>query len=297
MWRRWLMLGLLCLGLPWCSGVRAGELVVSYPPPELQNDTRHPYFLALLRLALDHTLADDGPYRLQPLTNVAQQGRAFRLLGAKQLDVMWSMTSREREQAYLPIRIPLMKGLLGYRVILINRDDRAIFETMDEKELKEITCYQGHDWPDLEILAFNGFHVRGVTNYKRIFNLLERGMIDCFPRGILEAWGEMDSQHLQNGVVDNHFVLIYPTAIYFFVNQDNQMLAARIQRGLRAALADGSFDRLLYGYPPHQEALAKARLEQRLKVRLHNPLLPPLTPLSDPTLWHDGGTPRSSLEP
>ncbi len=288
MWRRWLMLGLLCLCLPWSSGLRAGELVVSYPPPEIKNDTRHPYFLALLRLALDHTLADEGPYRLQPLANVAQQGRAFRLLGAKQLDILWSMTSRERERSYLPVRIPLMKGLLGYRVILINREDSAIFESMDAASLKEVTCYQGHDWPDLEILAFNGFQVRGVTNYLRIFSMLDRGMIDCFPRGILEAWGEIHSQHLQHSVVDSHFVLIYPTAIYFFVNQDNQALAARIERGLRAALADGSFDRLFYGYPPHQEALAKAKLDERVKVLLQNPLLPSLTPLSDPSLWYGG---------
>ena len=118
-----------------------------------------------------------------------------------------------------------------------------------------------------------------MTNYLRIFSMLDRGMIDCFPRGILEAWGEIHSQHLQHSVVDSHFVLIYPTAIYFFVNQDNQALAARIERGLRAALADGSFDRLFYGYPPHQEALAKAKLDERVKVLLQNPLLPSLTPL------------------
>jgi len=288
MGRRILMLWLLGLTSLWTTPLQAGELVLTYPPPEFKSDARHPYFLALLQLALDHTVAEEGPYRLQPLANVAQQSRAFRLLGNKQLDVMWSMTSREREHAYLPVRIPLMKGLLGYRVILINRQDAAIFEGMDEQNLKEVTCYQGHDWPDLEILAFNGFQVRGVANYLRIFTMLDRGMIDCFPRGILEAWGEIESQQLQNTVVDSRFVLIYPTAIYFFVHQDNHALASRLERGLRAALADGSFDRLLYGYPPHKEALARANLDQRVKVVLQNPLLPAQTPLSEPALWHHG---------
>ena len=195
------------------------------------------------------------------------------------------MTDLEREANFLPVRIPLMQGLLGYRVILINQQDEALFARISVDELKQLPCYQGADWPDTPILAANGFKVRGISDYKRIHTMLDKGAIHCFPRGILEAWGEITMKQLKHTVVDRHFLLIYPTDVYFFVHRDNQALATLIEQGLRAAIEDGSFSRLLRSYPSHKEALEKADLSHREVIYLHNPLLPPQTPLKESRLW------------
>ena len=195
------------------------------------------------------------------------------------------MTDLEREANFLPVRIPLMQGLMGYRVILINKQDEALFARMSVDELKQLPCYQGADWPDTTILRANGFKVRGVSDYKRIHTMLDKGAIHCFPRGLLEAWGEITMKQLQNTMVDRHFLLIYPTDMYFFVHQDNHALAALIEKGLRAAIKDGSFARLLKNYPPHKEALEQVDFLHREIVHLQNPLLPAATPLGDKSLW------------
>ena len=195
------------------------------------------------------------------------------------------MTDLEREANFLPVRIPLMQGLLGYRVILINQQDEARFEHMSVDELKQLPCYQGADWPDTPILAANGFKVRGISDYKRIHTMLDKGAIHCFPRGILEAWGEIGMKQLKNTVVDRHFLLIYPTDVYFFVHRDNHALATLLEQGLRAAIKDGSFARLLKNYPPHKEALEQVDFPHREIVHLQNPLLPAATPLGDKSLW------------
>lgn len=259
-------------------------MTIRITAPEGPRDPRHPYYVQLLQLALDHT-AQKGHYQLTTYPREVAQSRAFSLINAGELDLLWSMTDREREEEFLPIRIPLMQGLMGYRVILINQQDEALFARMSAGDLKQLPCYQGADWPDTTILRANGFKVRGVADYKRIHTMLDRGAIHCFPRGILEAWGEIGMKQLQNTVVDRHFLLIYPTDMYFFVHRDNSTLAALIEKGLRAAIKDGSFARLLYNYPPHKAALEQADLPHREILRLRNPLLPVETPLDDKSLW------------
>ena len=154
-----------------------------------------------------------------------------------------------------------MQGLLGYRVLLIKKEDEARFARMSLAELKEQACYQGQDWPDTAILAANGFTVRGVVDFKRIHTMLERGNVRCFPRGLLEAWSEIDSLQLKNVIVDRHFLLIYPTDAYFFVAKGNAALADLLEQGLRAAIKDGSFQQHLYHYPANQKAFALSLIQ------------------------------------
>ena len=45
--------------------------------------------------------------------------RKLRSLNQGELDVIWAMTSEQREQELLPIRAPILKGLIGYRIMVI----------------------------------------------------------------------------------------------------------------------------------------------------------------------------------
>ena len=281
MWRTLLLLSLLLFD---AISPASSAMTIRLPAPEGANDSRYPYFVQQLRLALDHTQLK-GQYQLTTYPREVTQSRVFALINAGKIDLVWSMTDLEREANFLPVRIPLMQGLLGYRVILINQQDEALFAHMSVDELKQLPCYQGADWPDTPILAANGFKVRGISDYKRIHTMLDKGAIHCFPRGILEAWGEITMKQLKHTVVDRHFLLIYPTDVYFFVHRDNQALATLIEQGLRAAIKDGSFARLLKNYPPHKEALDQVDFPHRQILHLQNPLLPAATPLQDKTLW------------
>lgn len=73
------------------------------------------------------------------------------------IDVLWSMTTQEREAQLLPIRIPIDKGLLGWRIPLL-RANRAnlLAGATTLAGLHLWSAGQGHDWPDAEILKSNG---------------------------------------------------------------------------------------------------------------------------------------------
>ena len=252
------------------------------------DDTRHSYTLALLRLALDKTVDEYGEYELVFHELVAEQSRSVRLLDGGELDLYWSMTSREREEAMLPIRIPMQKGLLGYRVFIIKPHMAEAFSRVRSMEgLSAFLAGQGHDWPDREILDFNGLRVVPATTYPGCFRMLLSDRFDYFPRGVVEPWSEVAQYPAGDLVVEETLMLRYPAPIYFFVSRSNAALARRMEKGLRAALADGSFDDLFYNHPYHREAFEKARVKERRVFDLVNPLLPPETPLHEKALWID----------
>jgi len=261
----------------------AQPLTVTHIRPESDDDRRNAYFITLLDLVLAKT---EGAYRLQAHTTVMQQGRALeQLRKGEGLDVVWTMTSVERERELLPIRIPLFKGLIGTRLLLVNRADQARFAAITESgHLKALAAGQGHDWPDTGILKHNGYAVSGSSSYAALFKMLAKQRIDYFPRSILEIWEEAQ-RHAGDGLaVESALVLQYPTALYFFVNKKNTALARRLEEGLRRALADGSFDQLFFDQ--FGDVIRRARLGERTRFDLENPSLPAQTPLDQSALWY-----------
>ena len=276
----------LLIALLFTTSSLAAELI-RHPRPAGERDLRNIYTLDVLRLALDKTLESDGPYRLESIAEIMPQSRAIRELGdGRQLDVLWTMTTREREQQLRPIRIPIQKGLIGYRLLIIRHEDQAWFRNVERiEQLRELRAGQGHDWPDTDILLANGIGVEQTSGYDNLFSMLQQGRFDFLPRGLNEAWDEVGQRDEMGLSVDRHLLLHYPAAVYFFVNRDNNELAERIERGLTRALDDGSFDKLFFNHPVNRAALVEARLTERRIFRLNNPLLPEETPLQDARLW------------
>jgi hypothetical protein len=262
------------------------DTVIRHLRGEVPDDTRNAYFLAMLQLALEKT-AEQGDFQLQPAAEAMPQSRALQRLSDNDgIDVVWSMTSIDREKQNRPIRIPLLKGLMGYRLLIIRAEDQSWFrrvQTIDQ--LRELRAGQGHDWPDTEILRANGLAVEGAVDYDGLFRMLQLGRFDYLPRAINEPWEELALRPGRGLAVEEGLMLYYPTAEYFFVHRDNNALADRIELGLRRAIADGSFDKLFREHPVNANAFGKANILKRRIIRLDNPLLPPETPFDQAELW------------
>lgn len=266
---------------------QGGELVIRIPGGEAETDARAAYFDELLTLALEKTRERYGAYRVEKSgLKMLVHGRAVELLKQdKRLDLLYFMTSIQHEEELLPIRIPLLKGLLGYRIFLIREEDAALFAAIDSPEaLARLTAGQGHRWPDVDILSANGFPVEVGRSYEGLFEMLKRKRFDYFPRGITEIWPELEQRPHEGLAIERNLMLVYPTALYFFVHPENTELARRIEDGLRLALADGSFDRV---FMRHNAAMIeRSQLETRRVFHLPNPILPRETPLGESDLWY-----------
>lgn len=269
-------LALLLAAGPACAA--APKLTLTYP----QQDSANTYPIQVLRLALREAGVQ---FELRPSKERMPQGRALQQLSnGRDVDVVWSMTSIEREQDLLPIRIPIDKGLLGWRVLLINKERAPGFAGIKTLEqLRTLSAGQGHDWPDTYILRANGLPVQTGTSYDGLFNMLAAQRFDYFPRSIIEAWDEQQRFGAKTLEIEKTLILHYPTAFYFFVNKKDHKLARTIEDGLNRAIANGRFDQLFtqtYG-----DMLLRVHLAGRTRLDLQNPLLPPATPLERRALW------------
>ena len=282
-----LVLGTLFVAAPFSSATLAAEpTLIRYPQQEAVIDNRSDYFLELLALALDKTKAEHGEFRLVPAELGMQQGRALdSLISNRYLNVLWTITSQQRERELRPIRIPLDRGLYGYRVLLIRAEDQARFDAIQTlPALAALTAGQGHDWPDTTILRANGLKVETNSSYISSFVMLARGRFDYFPRGVSEITGELQLHRDAGLAIESGLLLHYPSAMYFFVNHADDALAERLTLGLERALADGSFERLFRRHPAMQDAL-RLLAEPRRVLELNNPLLPAETPLNTARYW------------
>jgi len=266
----------------------AKELVITHVKPENSKDRRYEYFVQLLNLAIKKTQAPGSSFTLKAINYEMVQGRAIQQLRlGVNLDIIWTATSKQREKELLPIRVPLLKGLLGHRVLIIRKQDQLKFSKIKSfDDLIALTAGQGHDWPDTQILRANQVNVLTTSTYQGLFRMLEAGRFDFFPRSITEAWQEIEKQNNPELTVEQHILLYYPSPIYFFVNNSNKKLALRIEKGLRIAIEDGSFDKLFTVYHVDGNIEAIDKLKQRRIFTLSNPLLPTKTPINDLNQWH-----------
>jgi hypothetical protein len=280
-----LALPLLLAGRPLAA--QPGEPVrlprhITMPDPQLA------YVRRIVELALSRS---STRLAIQPVDLDMTQGRTLVELatGHAPIDLMWTMTDIQRESGgLLPVRIPIDRGLLGWRLLLVRRSELAQWQRVRTlKELGQRMAGQGHDWPDTAILRANGLQVGTSSGYDALFRMLAAGRIDYFPRSILEIDAEMAGGRYPELAIAPNLMLHYPAAAYLFVSPSRPDLAAELKAGLEAAIADGSFQRL------HREfygAMLKAHpISPDRVLKLSNPLLPPETPIQRRELWLQPG--------
>lgn len=275
---------ILTLSLSFAVAVQAQAPSVIRTIPHATDMDR--YTLKMLELALRHI---DTPYKVQPDTGEQRtQGRYVDDVISGKVDVMWAATDLDIENKLQPVRIPLLKGLLGHRIFLIHKDDQAKFDQIKTfADLQRIRLGQGTTWADTKILEANKLTVVKTNKYPSLLHMLDGGRFDAFPRGVQEPWSEVNSVTGLELEVEKRIMLVYKMPFYLFVNKNNQKLAQDLELGLNRALADGSFDKAFFSDPAIRSAVEKADLKNRLVFQLENPQMPKETPVDRPELWLD----------
>lgn len=228
------------------------------------------YYLALLELALESSKDEFGDYQLKKAVQPMFQNRALvEIKYNRNLSVTWTMTSKQREQELSPIRVPLLRGLGGYRIFLIKEGQQKRFSKISNAtQLKKLFAGQGHDWPDSHILRDNKYRLITGPGHATLFNMLQHGRFDYMPRALHEPWNEVEM--FEGLEVEKSLALHYPSPYYFFVSNDNPRLKQRIEVGLRKAEENGSFKRLFETHPVTKSMLADAKLGERQVFKLKN---------------------------
>lgn len=247
------------------------------------------YYVALLRMVLTASKKPDEVIDIHLSDRQFTQARWIAEVQSGQMnDVLWTTTSKEREQLLRPVRVPLFKGLLGKRILVIRRQDQAIFAKVNTKEdLALLVAGQNVHWSDTDILKANGLAVTSGAGKENLYKMLQADRFDYFPRGISEIASEASFLEGTNLMIEEHLMLSYTMPIYFFVNKDNTELADRLEKGFEIIIKNGEFDRYFYNHPRIRVGIEELKKHKRKIIELDNPFLPDETPLDQPEYWFD----------
>lgn len=261
------------------SELPADTLLIKYPDIDdaRSQDYTH-YFVAVLKLALEKS---DVEYSLETVTlPYISESRSVRNLEAGMYTIHWLNSNANRETDLVPIRVPLFKGLIGWRLLFIREEDQPLFSQVKSlDDLRTFVAGQGHDWPDTRIFEANNIEMVTSASFSGLFKMLPAKRIDYFPRSVIEV--EREQALYPEMYVEKTLAIHYPSAYYFFVNGDNAELAKKIETGLVMAIKDGAFDKLFNRF--YGEMIAKANLQNRIIIRLDNPQK---FPLDQKAFWY-----------
>src|ERR1035437_1886269 len=250
------------------------------------DDTKE-YKYQVLKLILEKTENTDGPFKIQAPQQEVPQARDFEMVKQGYVDVILTSTSPERERELHPIRIPFEKGLYGYHIFIINESDQPKFSAVRTlADLQKLWAGQNEIWPETKIFRANGLNVVATAGYRELFTMLKERRFDYFPRTAAEPWRELRDMNIPGLVVEKDLLIYYPVPGYIFTSKNNLKLADRLERGLRMAIADGSFDKLFHNNIYMKEALERGNLKNRRVFKLEDDSLSAETPLNNKSLWY-----------
>ena len=277
--------------LLWTTGVAAATVIV-YPLTGSGIDSRYDYDWAVLRTALLKTVPRYGAFELRQSQTTMSAQRVTQELANQpgRINILVRATDPDLEQQFLPIRLPVDRGLLGYRIFLVREADLPRFAAVRSlDDLRRLHVGQGKGWIDVDILRAAQLTVVEGSTYDGLFAMLEAKRFDFFSRAADEATREYDERRIANPTMalEPTLLLHYPLPRYFFVRRDaeGKLLAERITAGMEMMIRDGSLNELFYRYK--SSIIERANLKQRHLLTIVNPTLSPETPLSRSELWYD----------
>lgn len=238
------------------------------------------YLTDVLKLTLDVTTPEYGPYEMQYFSQFLSSNRSkLETEKGVLLDLLFSPHWRGHfvnGDNVIPVEFPVLNGMLGLRSLILTQENLpGLKRSLNPADFKQMIAGLGAKWVDVEILAANNINVVEAQKFDALFPMLMHKRFDYVPLSVLEAQTALVEHRLtySNLVISEDISLFYPIPFYLYVNAQRPVLAERLQKGLQTAIADGSLDKLF----DRHFAYVHAELQKTRKhlVVLNNPLISP----------------------
>lgn len=267
-----------------CSAVTAEKLSSPAVVTQIKlwngnkTESRQQYEREILEAALNATDASHGQWQLQEsLTDyplAADEASVFRAKGFDIFGTVAGNTKLANEKKIL-IPLPLMKGLLGYRILIIRAADKEKFAAIKSaQQLQQLRMGIPSTWADAELFRHNGYKVEEKGSFDDLFTRLENNEFDYVTFGANEVTGVFNERAAKSGklMVDSSLLVFYPFPLVFYVNPENKSLAGRVTHGLQVISSNGELDKIFNRY--FAADLKTVDLPSRTMITLKNPILP-----------------------
>lgn len=250
---------------------------VKYLPPSLSTD-RQIYEFNVIQAALEATVDTHGAYKLS-----AWEGGDMNLLRTVRelargevVNVGTNPLSSELLSDDIEIiPIPIMKGLLGYRAMIVRRADVERLSKIDNiEQFRKLKLGQPEFWSDIAVYEANDFEVVRGASMDVLFSMLERERFDYIPLGVGEVqkiFASLKEKHPELTILPLSY-LYYPFPVYTYVCACEPAIKERLQTGLKKISKNGSLEDLFN--QQFGAAMDKITAQRSRIFRIENALIP-----------------------
>lgn len=276
-WPHWYWAVLLCF----CSAQTCAESPRAPTVIKHYNQGYTPllrlYLTDVLKLTLQKTVPEYGPYQLQYFTEPMSSNRSMlETEKGSRLDLQFSSHWRGHfvdPTKVIPVEFPVLNGMLGLRNLITTEATKQNLDNIRNiMNFKQLVAGMGV-WIDVEIFAANQIEVVEAQTLEALFPMLVRGRFDYIPLSMLDAHTTLTTRKIDfPGIALNREISVfYPLPFYLYVNARKPELAERLKKGVELALADGSIDSLFSQHFFYVRPELQAK--KRKLVVLDNPLI------------------------
>ncbi len=263
----------LCTLLMCCAGAAEPVLMVKY----IGNNSgvKEDYYLELIDAALKTTEPKFGAYKVNFVREQLTSQRKHELLvSGERLNIdrlVGFHNNAGPRSVLLQIKMPLLRGFMGYRIPLIRRDSQAAFDRVNTlDDLRKIPLGLGKGWEGY-IYQKNGFNLTEPINFETLLKMLAGGRYDFVPLSAIEIedYYQIDNQTLDSLVPENHILIHTALPNYFYVSPNAPELATRLNAGFKQLQKNGGMNKIFDKY--FLARLQKLNLPNRKIIEIPNP--------------------------
>ncbi|MBD3584293.1 amino acid ABC transporter substrate-binding protein [Salinimonas sp. HHU 13199] len=242
-----------------------------------KTQVRQVYERKLLDAVLNATVKAHGPFAVSENTETLTNREESDVFTDQNTDVFVTVAGNPklRNKDKIVVAQPLMKGLLGHRLLIVRKQDLPRFDNIQtEAAFKQLSIGIPDGWADAELFRHNGYNVVEGGTFDEIFDLLAAKKFDYVALGAneIEQAFESRAEKYEMFSIEPTTLLYYPFALVFYVNPEKPALAERLREGLEAVEQSGEAQRLF------DEAtgnlIERLNLTDRKVFHLQNPMLP-----------------------
>jgi len=212
---------------------------------------RMAYELDVLRAALEASAEHFPAYQLtiDPSPLGALRGREMVAKG-ELLNIYVSGLRHDHltEQGRIVmVPTPTMKGLLGYRSLIIRKGDHEKFKQITSiDQLQQLVIGQGRNWEDVVTLQHNQLRIDDSGRYENLLNMLNHHRFDTVLLGALEAPAVLAESGLNDQLmILPEMMVYYPHAMIFQVSGNAPLLVERLRLGMQVLEENGTLRQLV----------------------------------------------------
>nr|WP_324257446.1 hypothetical protein [Cellvibrio fontiphilus] len=233
------------------------------------------YYLDLIDAALAITHESHGDYQIHfAQEDLSSERKHDLLIAGEKLNIdrlVGFPTDEGPRTKLLCVDHPILKGAMGYRVLLIHKNNQATFERIHSlAALNELTMGFGRGWEG-HVYSHNQFTLVEAHTMTNLLKMLAGQRYSFVPLSIIEVEDNyaLEGQPAANLVIEKNLLLYMPLPVYFCVSPAAPQLAQRLQIGLDELDKSGAMDALFHKH--FGTRLARLELAKRRLIELENP--------------------------